>query len=102
MVGPDTYDPKAEHEEFQRLLQRRPAPTGILISPADPTILGPDIESALKQGIPVITIDSDAPSGAASSLHRNRQLQSGLNGGQLTAKLLQGEGPWWYSECRAA
>src|SRR4051812_48487293 len=56
MVGPDTYDPKAEHDEFRRVVAQKP--TGIMISAADASIVGPDIDSALNAGIPVITIDS--------------------------------------------
>ena len=59
LVGPDTYDPMAERAEFQRVVAQKPA--GILISVADASILTPDIDVALQQGIPVIAIDSDAP-----------------------------------------
>src|SRR3954467_7393252 len=50
MVGPDTYDSKAEKEEFQRVVSRKPS--GILVSVADPQILGSDIDAAVKAGIP--------------------------------------------------
>src|SRR5260370_21566679 len=59
-VGPDTYDPKAQQVEFQKVLAQKP--TGILISPADPELMQPDIDRAIAQGIPAITIDSDARS----------------------------------------
>jgi ribose transport system substrate-binding protein len=62
LVGPDTYDPKAEQTELQKLVKRQPAPSGILISASDPGLLGPDIEAAMRKGIPVITVDSDAVS----------------------------------------
>src|SRR3954447_10953731 len=39
MDGPDTYDPKAEHDEFQRILAQKPA--GILVSAADAAVLTP-------------------------------------------------------------
>ena len=60
VAGPDNYDPKAEQEEFRRVVARKPS--GILVSPADPNLLAPDIQAAVAQGIPVITVDSDAPS----------------------------------------
>src|SRR5713226_9175112 len=59
MVGPDSYDPKAEEEEFQRVVKLKPA--GILVSAAEAGLLQPDIDTAISAGIPVITIDSDAP-----------------------------------------
>src|ERR1700757_4336768 len=42
MVGPDTYDPMAEHTEFQRVVAQKPA--GILVSVADASIMTPDID----------------------------------------------------------
>ena len=36
MVGPDTYDAKAEQQELRRLTALQEKPSGILISPADP------------------------------------------------------------------
>jgi ABC-type sugar transport system substrate-binding protein len=43
-VGPDTYDSKAEHEQFQDAL--RQMPTGILISASAPNLLNSDIDAA--------------------------------------------------------
>src|ERR1700748_3685111 len=55
LVGPERYDPKAEQEAFQGAIAEKPS--GILISPADPNLMVTDIDSALQQGIPVLTID---------------------------------------------
>src|SRR5450432_3181796 len=44
IVGPDTYDPKEEQKEFQRVAKTKPA--GILISAADATLLKGDIDEA--------------------------------------------------------
>src|SRR5690242_14282250 len=35
MVGPDTYDPKAEHDFFQEAMRQQIKPVGILVSAAD-------------------------------------------------------------------
>ena len=59
MVGPERYDAKAERDAFQGAVADKPS--GILISPADPNLMAADIDSALQQGIAVLTIDSDAP-----------------------------------------
>ncbi len=90
MVGPDGYDPKAEHDEFQRAVGRKP--TGILVSAADATLLTPDINSALQQGIPVVTIDSDAPDSKRLFFVGTDNYNAGTLGGDLTAKLLNGKG----------
>jgi ribose transport system substrate-binding protein len=50
MVGPETYDPKAQRDEFVRLVGRKPS--GILISVADPNVMQPEIDKAIAQGIP--------------------------------------------------
>jgi ribose transport system substrate-binding protein len=90
LVGPDTYDTKAEHDEFQRAVQQKPA--GILISVADATILAPDINSALQQNIPVVTIDSDAPNSKRLFFIGTDNYSAGTLGGQLIVKLLNGKG----------
>ncbi|MBZ5622590.1 MAG: substrate-binding domain-containing protein, partial [Acidobacteriia bacterium] len=59
MVGPDGYDPQAEAQAFRDVLSKKP--TGILVSVADPKVMKDPIDAAIAQGIPVITIDSDAP-----------------------------------------
>src|ERR1041384_6995090 len=50
-VGPDSYDPKAEVEEFRKAMQAKP--TGILISAADANLLKDDIDKAIAAGVPV-------------------------------------------------
>jgi ribose transport system substrate-binding protein len=90
MVGPDTYDVKAEHEEFQRVMQLKP--TGILISAADAALMGPDIDAALGRGIPVLTIDADAPQSKRLYFIGTDNYKVGTMGGQLTAKLLNDKG----------
>ena len=57
IVGPDSFDPKAEHEAFQRVLAEKIKPAGIMISAADPAVMQPDIDAAIGQGIPVVTIE---------------------------------------------
>jgi ribose transport system substrate-binding protein len=57
VAGPENYDPKVQHEEFEKIIQQKP--TGILISAGDSRLIQPDINAAIERGIPVITIDSD-------------------------------------------
>ncbi|HZT34106.1 MAG TPA: substrate-binding domain-containing protein [Bryobacteraceae bacterium] len=90
MVGPDTYDAKAEHEEFQSVLSKKP--TGILISAADSTSLKPDIDGAIARGIPVITMDSDSPDSKRLFFIGTDNYKAGTMGGKLAAKLLDGKG----------
>ncbi|MBV8550419.1 MAG: substrate-binding domain-containing protein [Acidobacteriaceae bacterium] len=90
MVGPTRYDPKGEREAFQGAIADKPS--GILISPADPNLMATDIDSALQQGIPVLTIDSDAPTSKRPFFIGSDNYAIGRLGGQLLVKLLGGKG----------
>jgi ribose transport system substrate-binding protein len=90
MVGPDTYDPKAEHDEFQKAMARKPS--GILVSAADASIMAPDIDAAVQAGIPVLTLDSDAPNSKRLLFVGTDNYNAGMLGGQLAVKLLNGKG----------
>ena len=59
LQGPDGHDPQGEHDAFRRAVAEKPS--GILVSVSDASILASDINSAIDQNIPVITIDADAP-----------------------------------------
>jgi len=90
MVGSPTYDPKVEHEEFQRIIAKKPS--GILVSVSDAGIIGPDIDAAIAQGIPVITMDSDAPASKRLLFIGTNNYDAGKMGGQTLVKLLNGKG----------
>jgi ribose transport system substrate-binding protein len=90
LVGPDTYDPKAEHDDFQRAIASKPS--GIMVSPADANTVSGDIAQALSAGIPVITVDADAPGSNRMFFIGTDNYNAGVLGGELTAKLLGGKG----------
>src|SRR5919199_7011888 len=90
MVGPPRYDAKAEREDLQTAIHDKPS--GILISAADPGLVTADIDSALQQGIPVITIDSDAPASKRLFYIGSDNYRLGKLGGELLVKLLGGKG----------
>jgi len=92
MVGPEKFDPKAEHEAFQRVLAEKIKPAGIMVSVADPAVIQPDIDAAIAQGIPVVTIDSDAPGSKRLTFIGTDNYKAGMMGAQLAAKQLQGKG----------
>jgi ribose transport system substrate-binding protein len=92
VVGPDTYDPKAQHEEFQRLLARPQKPTGILISASDPELMKGDIDAAIAQGIPVIAIDADAPSSKRLFFVGTDNYKAGNMAGKVAADRMKGKG----------
>jgi ribose transport system substrate-binding protein len=90
IAGPDTFDAKAEQQEFRNVLGQKPA--GILVSPSNPEVLKSDIDTAIASGIPVITVDSDSPASKRLLFIGTNNYQAGLLGGQVTAKQLQGKG----------
>jgi ribose transport system substrate-binding protein len=90
VVGPEKYDPQAERDDFVAAVHRKPS--GILISAANADLLTSDINSALQQGIPVITIDSDAPASKRLLFIGTDNYSAGRLGGQLLVKLLGNKG----------
>jgi ribose transport system substrate-binding protein len=92
MVGPETYDPKAEKEEFLKLVHRQITPAGILVSAADPEIMREAIDTAVAAGIPVVTIDSDSPQSKRLTFIGTNNYVAGQMSGELVAKELNGKG----------
>lgn len=86
VVGPSSYDPLGELDALQQAVRTKPA--GILISVADVAVLQREIDSAVQEGIPIITMDSDA--GIARRLFfigTNNEDAGRLGGGRLLEKL---------------
>jgi ribose transport system substrate-binding protein len=90
MRGPDAFTPPVEVDEFRAAVARKPA--GILVSVADPGLMGPEIDKAIAAGIPVITIDSDAPDSQRLYFIGTNNLEAGRLGGQRVAAELKGKG----------
>jgi ribose transport system substrate-binding protein len=89
-MGPQTYDPKAEREALEEAVQKKA--TGILLAVTDPAVLKDGIDKAVAAGIPVLTIDSDAPSSKRLFFIGTNNYQAGLMGGQRLAQELKGKG----------
>ena len=90
MTGPDTFDPKQQQAEFQRVVKLKPS--GIMVSPADPKLLKDDIDAAVAAGIPVITMDSDAPASKRLLFIGTNNYQAGMMGGRTAAREMHGKG----------
>jgi ribose transport system substrate-binding protein len=89
-VGPESYDPKAQDEQFQDVLKQKP--TGILVSASAPDLLNKDIDAAIAQGVPVIAIDSDAPDSKRLFFIGTDNYKAGVMGARIIAKGLGGKG----------
>ncbi|MGB7548280.1 MAG: substrate-binding domain-containing protein [Terracidiphilus sp.] len=90
VVGPDTYDPAAEKAELHKAIAAKPA--GILISVADISVLQSEIDAAVNAGIPVITMDSDAPGSRRLYFIGTNNLEAGRLGGKRLIEKLGGKG----------
>jgi ribose transport system substrate-binding protein len=88
--GPDGFDPQDEVQEFRQVVALKPA--GILVSVANEKLMQPEIDAAMAAGIPVITIDSDAPSSHRLYFIGTNNLQAGRLGGARVAAKLNGKG----------
>jgi ribose transport system substrate-binding protein len=90
MRGPESFAPSIEVDEFRAAVARKPA--GILVSVADPALMGPEIDKAIAAGIPVITMDSDAPDSQRLYFIGTNNLEAGRLGGERVAAELNGKG----------
>jgi len=90
LAGPDNFDAAAERDAFHKALISHPA--GILVSVVDVASMKPEIDSAIRQGIPVITVDSDAASSSRLFFIGTDNLAAGRLGGQRLAEHLLGKG----------
>jgi ribose transport system substrate-binding protein len=88
--GPDHHDPQAELAALESATAAKPA--GILISVADASVLLPQINAAIAAGVPVITVDSDAPGSRRLYFIGTNNLEAGRLGGQRVIAKLGGKG----------
>jgi ribose transport system substrate-binding protein len=89
-VGPQSYDPKAERDALDQAVQKKA--TGILLGVTDPALLKDGIDKAVAAGIPVITMDSDAPASKRLLFIGTNSYEAGFAGGQRLAQALKGKG----------
>lgn len=89
-TGPQNYDPRAERDALDQAVQKKA--TGILLAVTDPAVLKDGIDKAVAAGIPLITIDSDAPSSRRLFFIGTNNYQAGFTGGQRLAQELKGKG----------
>ena len=88
--GPEAYDPQAEYDAFRKAVQRKPS--GILLWAVDANLMTPGINAAIAQGIPVITINADAPSSNRLFFIGTDNYNAGGLAGRLAIGLLNGKG----------
>lgn len=90
LVGPATYNTQEQRDTFHDVVAKKPA--GIMLSAADAEIMKPEINAAISEGIPVITLDSDSPQSQRLLFIGTNNYQAGIIGGQALAKRLNKKG----------
>jgi ribose transport system substrate-binding protein len=90
VVGPASFSPADELTAFQQAVTQHPS--GILVSVTDPKLFKEPIDKAIMQGIPVITIDADAPDSARILFIGTDNIRAGQESGKRMADLLGGAG----------
>jgi ribose transport system substrate-binding protein len=90
MRGPAAFDPQDQVAEFRSVVALKPA--GILVSVADAKLMGPEIDAAISAGIPVITVDSDAPNSKRLYFIGTNNRQAGRLGGRALVQKMGGKG----------
>jgi len=89
-TGPESYDPNQELAFFQAAVASHPS--GILLQATRPDLFNKAIDNAVAQGIPVVTVDSDAPDSRRLLFLGTDNVRAGSEGGKHLAQLLHGEG----------
>jgi ribose transport system substrate-binding protein len=89
-TGSDTYSPQEELDAFQKAVATHPA--GILISVTKQDLFKSAIDSAVLQGIPVISIDADAPDSHRIMFVGTDNFRAGQESAKRMTDLLKGQG----------
>ena len=90
LTGPEKFDPQEQLRAFQKVVESKPA--GIMISVTRPELFQDAINAAIAQGIPVITVDSDAPNSKRIMFVGTDNFRAGGESAKRMADILKGQG----------
>jgi ribose transport system substrate-binding protein len=90
MDGPASFSPQEELTAFQQAVASHPS--GIMVSVTDPKLFNEPINAAIMQGLPVITVDSDAPESRRVLFIGTDNYRAGQDSAKRMADLLAGTG----------
>ena len=90
LTGPEKFDPQEQLRAFQKVVESKPA--GIMISVTRPELFQDAINAAIAQGIPVITVDSDAPNSRRVMFVGTDNFRAGGESARRMADILKGQG----------
>ncbi|HEX2663514.1 MAG TPA: substrate-binding domain-containing protein [Candidatus Acidoferrum sp.] len=90
LAGPANFSPNDEVAAFRQAVAQHPS--GILVSAANPEVFRDPINSAIQQGIPVISVDADSPESNRILFVGTDNFRAGQESGKRMAELLHGKG----------
>jgi ribose transport system substrate-binding protein len=90
VLGPTINSAHEEVNAFREAVTKHP--TGIILAPGRPELFTMAINSAIASGIPVVTIDSDAPDSRRLMYIGTDNRQAGIESGKQIAALMRGRG----------
>ena len=90
LTGPEKFDPQEQLQTFQKVVASKPS--GILVSVTRPELLQDAINGAVAQGIPVISVDADAPNSKRVMFVGTDNFRAGGESGKRMADILKGQG----------
>ncbi len=89
-VGPADFNTPEQVTTLEQVIARRPA--GIIVAALQPDALTPSINRAIEAGIPVVTVDTDAPQSKRMTYLGTNNYEAGRVMGNRIAEVLDGEG----------
>lgn len=89
-AGPEKFSPEDELAAFKKAVSENPS--GILISASRVDLFKDAIDSAVSAGIPVICIDSDAPTSKRLMFIGTDNYRAGMESAKRMGDLLKGQG----------
>lgn len=90
LVGPDSFDAQEELRALQKTISENPS--GIMISVSRPEMFQDAINAAVANGIPVITVDADAPDSKRVMFVGTDNFRAGQESGKRMGEILKGKG----------
>ncbi|MCC7208655.1 MAG: substrate-binding domain-containing protein [Anaerolineae bacterium] len=89
-VGPADFNTPEQVTTLEQVIARKPA--GIIVAALEPDALSPAIDRAIEAGIPVVTVDTDAPNSKRMTYLGTDNYQAGRVLGDRIGVVLNGEG----------
>ncbi|MGA2545540.1 MAG: substrate-binding domain-containing protein [Rectinemataceae bacterium] len=89
-TGPADFNTPAQVTTLEQIIQTKPA--GILVAALQPDALTAAINKAIAAGIPVVTVDTDAPKSSRMTYLGTDNYSAGVTMGKRMAEITNGKG----------